>query len=418
MSRSLMRTRATFTLIALATVGALVACANDSDSSSAPQDSNVDSGNTLLDGSTNTGETSDDASPDGGSDASRERDAAPRTCSDDNFCHSELPEKSDLRGVWGDGQGVVWTISYGGSVLRWDGSAWSTQATDLGPLTKIWGSGPTDLWLVNDSGEAFHGTGASPTAITFEPVTLSGGDETIPMKSVWGTGPNDVWIVGGVQDLFGDYPWPGKARVFHMTDPSTGFVLDDTLSAEPTAFMDIWGTPESGTWIQGAQGANQNGFLTSVVMRRAPGSSTWETLAMPPDPASINYAPDPMSFSASGAMGGSSAWLAGTGGSWNRALYHGKSTDNGQTYTWSFVAQNNWDLPLKAFWGASETDLWGVGESGRLAHWNGSKWQQAAIRVTDAPVGKTLYGIWGTSSTDFWVVGDNIAIHKTTGNKP
>ncbi|AKU96437.1 hypothetical protein AKJ09_03101 [Labilithrix luteola] len=418
MSRSFMRhvpLRATFVLVALTTIGALVACAQTDEG--APITAGDDAGaNVLPDGATNSTDASDDATKDSGRDASRQHDAAPRTCSDDNFCHSVLPENSMLRGVWGDGQGVVWAVSAGGSVLRWDGSAWNEQAKDLGSLKSIWGSGPTDLWILNDASVVYHGTGDNPATITFEAVTLPG-DASLPIAKVWGTGPSDVWAVGGAQD-FSDFPWPGKARVLHMTDPAVGFVVDDELTASPTAFEDVWGSPESGVWLHGEQGFIRNFSAYAIVLHRAAGSTTWETVEMPENPNLNDYAPFPGKFTASGAMGGSSVWLAGETSGWKKGLYHGKSSDNGKTYTWSFILQNSWDLPLNAFWGVSDTDLWAVGKSGRTAHWNGTKWQQAAIRVTDSPIGSNLYGIWGTSSTDFWVVGDDIAMHKTTGDKP
>src|SRR5690242_5737913 len=64
-----------------------------------------------------------DVDADAGVDA--DVDAAPRTCSDQGFCHVPLPEPLKLRGVWGDGTGVVWVVAEEGKILRWDGNAWA-----------------------------------------------------------------------------------------------------------------------------------------------------------------------------------------------------------------------------------------------------------------------------------------------------
>ena len=63
-------------------------------------------------------------------------------------------------------------------------------------------------------------------------------------------------------------------------------------------------------------------------------------------------------------------------------------------------------------------DLWAVGRTGLVAHWDGAKFSQAAIRVNELAVTQSIWAIWGTSSDDFWVVGDEIALHRTHGGKP
>jgi hypothetical protein len=56
--------------------------------------------------------------------------------------------------------------------------------------------------------------------------------------------------------------------------------------------------------------------------------------------------------------------------------------------------------------------MWAAGASGRLQHWDGTAWTQAAFSLKQIPDVTTLSGIWGKDSTDFWVVGDNLALHK------
>lgn len=59
---------------------------------------------------------------------------------------------------------------------------------------------------------------------------------------------------------------------------------------------------------------------------------------------------------------------------------------------------------IAAVWAASEKDVWAVGETGTLLHYDGDAWIRFA-----PPAGKevSLYGIWGSASDDIWVFGEN-----------
>jgi len=57
----------------------------------------------------------------------------------------------------------------------------------------------------------------------------------------------------------------------------------------------------------------------------------------------------------------------------------------------------------ETFWwvgGSSSTDVWMVGEKGRIAHWDGASWEEHASGVT-----ATLWGVWAFSPTEAWAVG-------------
>ncbi len=375
-----------------------------------------------------------DASPEGDAgespDASANRDAATdgaadagaRICSDDNFCHTDVPKGQNLVGVWGDGTGVVWAVSRSGSVLRWDGTAWNVHAqltTATGTNYTIWGSGPTDVWVLTPAG-LFHGEGSSSATLVFSPVALPG-DATIPLTSVWGTGPNDIWIVGG-QMKDSVWPWVTRGRVLHYDgDPSdggSGWTLDSDLSSRGIAYRFVMCGGASGCWMTGQQFDQAlPSLLGGVVLRRSPGSDAWTAVDLPKDPAG-GYAPQARELTAFGISSDSSIWIRGATGDFKWSYYRGKSTDSGNSYTWSFNPINTWDRAIVALWGPGPNDTWGVGDSGLVTHWNGTKWQQAAIRVTDIPVSKSFTAIWGKGNDDFWVVGNEIALHRTSASKP
>ncbi len=423
--RTRLAAAASFLVLASATTLALSACSDSVEI--AVDDSTLDSGGggSVIPATDASPEIDAGESPDASDDAAVDPDAGDagtRICSDDNFCHSEVPKGQSLVGVWGDGTGIVWAVSRSASILRWDGTAWNvhTQLTSAtGTNYSIWGSGPTDVWVVTPAG-LFHGEGSSSASLVFAPVEL-GGDPTIPITSVGGTGPNDVWAVGG---LFTDrvYPWVTKGRVLHYDgDPSnggSGWTLDSDLSSRGIAFRFFMAGGASGSWMTGQKfDSALQGLLGAVVLRRLPGATEWTAVDLPPDPRG-GYGPQARELAAIGMSSDSSIWIRGATGNFAWGFWRGTSIDGGNTFSWSFNPTNTWERAIVGFWGTAPNDTWGVGASGLVTHWNGTKWQQAAIRVTDIPVGKAFTAIWGKSNDDFWVVGDEVALHRTPAGKP
>ncbi|MBX3208905.1 MAG: hypothetical protein KF764_27990 [Labilithrix sp.] len=75
----------------------------------------------------------------------------------------DVPTSADLRGLWGSSASDLWAVGAYGTILHFDGEAW-TQAsaafpTGLKPhLYAIWGSGPNDVWIVGE-GILLHRSG-------------------------------------------------------------------------------------------------------------------------------------------------------------------------------------------------------------------------------------------------------------------
>jgi len=399
-------------IVLAAASAALFACADDGAPAATPD---ADGGIVIpaVDGSADAADV-DARAP---ADAAPDADAGPRICSDDGFCHTVVPEGQSLRGVWGDGEGIVWAVSNEGSILRWDGASWSIHTTFETALSAIWGSGPTDVWVAGAAG-LFHGAGPSSDALVFTPVADLPGDATIPIRAIWGTGPNDVWAVGGAES-FDLFPPRQRGRVLHRGAPegsTTGFRLDEDLSSREISFRFVWGSPTSGTWLQGQQ-RRASGSPDSRVLRREPGADAWTVMDLPEDTdaQARGYASEMIAANLSS---DTSVWLRGRTGFPTEALWHGASADGGKTFTWSVHTPNDWSRSMLAFWGSSANDTWAVGRLGLVTHWDGSAWTQARIRVTSAPVASTFWAIWAKNDDDLWVVGDEIALHKTNTGKP
>ena len=59
--------------------------------------------------------------------------------------------------MWGSTSNDVWTVGDGGTILHWDGTAWSAF---VGGTTKslsgVWGSASNDVWTVGAGGTILH----------------------------------------------------------------------------------------------------------------------------------------------------------------------------------------------------------------------------------------------------------------------
>ena len=56
---------------------------------------------------------------------------------------------------------------------------------------------------------------------------------------------------------------------------------------------------------------------------------------------------------------------------------------------------------LRDVWGTSTTDVYAVGDSGTILHYDGATWNSMTSGTS-----LLLFGVWGMSSSDFVAVGE------------
>jgi hypothetical protein len=107
----------------------------------------------------------------------------------------------NLWGVWGASPDDVWAVGGNGmedgqaTIIRFDGSTWSpvTMPTLERPRVfawfKVWGTSASDVWIVGQRGAVVHWDGSALTE------HLVGADQDL--ISLWGTGPDNVVAIGG-----------------------------------------------------------------------------------------------------------------------------------------------------------------------------------------------------------------------------
>jgi hypothetical protein len=58
-----------------------------------------------------------------------------------------------LYALWGRGADDVWSAGHEGTIVHWDGRAWSSEQSGTeGELFGLWGSDAGELWVVGEGG--------------------------------------------------------------------------------------------------------------------------------------------------------------------------------------------------------------------------------------------------------------------------
>ncbi len=257
-----------------------------------------------------------------------------------------------LMDVWAAASDDVWAVGDDGTVLHFDGAAWSAQTNPAGErsvLAAVWGASRTDVWAVG-SDTIIHWNG-SAWSVTAHPEV---GD--LGLSDVHGSGPDDVWAVG----KGGILHWTGDAWTVSATEPQNRsnkavFALSPTaVYAASAGTISRWTGSEWKLELSGPIGAFNGiwGFSTNDI------------------------------------------WLVGD--QLRLSHYHGSSSEEYE------ITPDHGD-EFYDVWGAAPDDVWAVAEQGQMAHWDGSEWSEQKSGTT-----AYLTGVHGTSANDVWAVGGHI----------
>ena len=351
------------------------------------------------------------------------------------------PHGDDLEDVWTAGPNETWAVGECGTIMRWDGTAWTVQTGQWNDGWKaLWGANPTDsrdLWIVGTGGRIARHDGRtwfripSPTSETLHDVWGASASDvwavgdagtilrwngttwrTVPspttdvLLAVWGTGPNDVWAVGGLPR----FPTMGRGTALHWDGTSWTMEPGVRELANDAPFADVWGAAGE-VWLAG-----------SNILRRSGGR--WTTV-----PHAPNVITGP--WSSFWGTGLDNLWLVGstalqrwTGGAWAAAsmarireltAVAGTGTDNlWFVGTGGFIAQRRGDserrhVPvwgyrvLQDVWASGPDDVWAVGSGDSVVRRDASGWRVIAD-FNSVPVGD-LRAVTGTGPSDVWASG-------------
>ena len=255
-----------------------------------------------------------------------------------------------LHHVWAVSASDVFAVGSGGTIWRRSSTAWTAMSSGTtANLLGVWAASSSDVWAVGVAGTILRFDGTSWSAVT--------GVTTSDIDAVWGSSATDVWL--GATGSVVHWNW----TAFSTSTSFAGHIL----SISGTGPNDVWATGENamvhhftGTWLP----AINPGVGTSTFFAVLPVASgdVWVTDFLP-----------------------ARETVHLTAGHW--------------------AAQRTFSGIFEGLAAFAANDIWGVGTSSRIGHWNGTAW------MTTQPLGAvgTLWSVT-TAPGHVWAVGDGAVI--------
>ena len=327
--------------------------------------------------------------------------------------------------VWGSGADDVWigSVGFGGPVYHWNGAVWTYRSVDdPGSVTGLWGRGPADVYATRDQGTVLnHWTGSLPWIELDAPfgkaLTTVVGDDG---DRLWVGGPQIMLeYTGDTYTENQDFWWVDVQRVARVGDAtlavgSRGAVARhqaDTWTFEHGDFLSpkrpfgsIGGNGPDDIWASGYATAHWDGDawtfidigqgVKDLVEIAGAGGTLWAI-------ATNNDAwlwrcvdgvwAEQMKLGlwyphALWAQDATTVWMVGDIGSDDVARWDGQNMT-----TWKFASVS--DLH-----GLAPDDIWAVGSSERLWHFDGQIWTQVHL----TPMGESLRHVHAVGPDDVW----------------
>ncbi len=267
------------------------------------------------------------------------------------------------RAVWAWTPSDVW-VGGGDGTYHYDGARWTASASNNTATTiyGVWGSTSTDVWAVgqhgtssaNSSGIILHWNG-----MTWSPVTTQ---VAATLRGVWGSGAKDVWAVGS------------GGTILHWN----GFKWTAVDSLHTDDLYGVSGTSSTNAWAVGAGGTILNWEGTAWNERVSSGA--YEALY------SVHL------------VGPTDIWALGE---------HGLVLHRKGGLTWNRVSTPvPVSIVLRGISGTTPNNLWAVGDTATIVHWDGTKWSSVATASRMEIMAVTAHG------DDAWAVGHNWEPHS------
>lgn len=166
----------------------------------------------------------------------------PVGCSADAWCWQfPTPQGNSMWATWGSGPSDVWGVGESGTILHFDGKAWSmVRSPTNSALYGIWGSSPSNIFAVGNRGTVIHWDGT-----TWSPLPLgAAGAQVARLFGVWSADGSEVWFVG-------DHVTAGTAILQWNGTTATRFNVPAGVSKGLRA---IWGTGKTSIYAAGESG--------------------------------------------------------------------------------------------------------------------------------------------------------------------
>jgi hypothetical protein len=275
------------------------------------------------------------------------------------------PGLNQLRGVWGSAATDIYAVGELGTTLHSDGVLWSKWTT---PDTKtkygVWGTGPTNVFTVGDQGNIYRYNGTSWTKMT------SG--TTKRLRDIWGTSASDIYSVGE------------NGTILRYNGTSWSLV---TPPANTPTLQAVWGTSSTDVYAVGGPSASDPPGTTPIILHYDGISWSSQVASQRLQAIKGNATDDIFAAGENGLI------LHYDGSGWSE-MPHGLTT-----------------VTLRDIWCSAPDDVLVVGDLETVLWYNGSEWFLVPSGTSEG-----LFSIWGSSATDIYAVGRTGVIRHYDGD--
>jgi hypothetical protein len=264
------------------------------------------------------------------------------------------PTTNQLNAIWGSARNRVYVAAHGGTVLRYDGTAWAIEMNTNAAGFDLLGIGGDASKVVA------AGTGGKIITSTAANMWMNAASGTTSTLSAVFAKSGTYWVAGdaGVR----------------LRDMGGGFAMV-TGDAETASFYAIGGADVTDVWAGG-----DGGLLTNY--------KTVPLGAWTPKPQSPRQA-----IRSIYGFNSKDVWAVGAAG---QILHY-----DGTSWT---VSASGTIQDLNAIWGATSNDLWAVGNNRTILRYDGRQWGSKAM---GSPGLTDLHAVFGNSSSVVWIAGTN-----------
>lgn len=277
-----------------------------------------------------------------------------------------LPGGVNVRfnGVAGSGPSNVFIVGESGTVFHYGGTAWTKMSVPTSlDLYGVWASSSNSAFAGGEAGTILSYDGNIWKRLPSAPSSW--------LYSIWGSSPNDVYFVGlGEQDAGVVIRYNGNT--FAIQSPATGW------------WYDVSGSGPSDVWVVG--NIPNSGAVAHYDGKTWTDLDLWDPVSSRPR---VSFLHSIWCFSAS------DVWLVDE----SFLHYDGKALTK--------VAIPTAGVTPSDIWGSGPSDVFAVGDSGTIMHYNGAQWS-----IMPSGTSHDLHGIWGSGPSDVFAVGDsNTVVH-------
>lgn len=383
-------------------------------------------------------------------DAAGDVDVPRRFCTEEGWCYTNLPSEDSydasamppiivgpkfaLRGVWVAPDNRAWAVSRAGHVLVRDGTSWRVAALVAAELRTVWGATADEIWIGGERGSIFRGK-ITGNDVAFEKITI-GTTQTI--ARITGTSADDVWAIAD-----GQSGSTNLNRVWHFRPGDGGLGGSFVQMTVPSSFTHtsarirvqaLW-FDASTLWIGGYEttscGPIACKFQNQIVAAKwnGPGDAgpAWDHVPLLRDysdpVANATATPDGVQLLAVRDFGSQArvVRIAEDETKLDAGAFDPDAVDGGimheGDYAWTRELAHQFGTP-NAIWASGSNDVWLVGASGVIRHFDGTAWRLVPLSLSSTtPLLQDLYDIHAGPSAaggerEVWVVGDDVALHR------